>query len=77
MIDCIAELHQNGVIHRDIKPQNFLRHGHNCVVSDLGLCVEHDSSTIFTRQSQTLGNRGICAAGVYRRWRIHERNRTC
>jgi serine/threonine protein kinase len=58
MIDCIAELHAEGVFHRDIKPQNFLRSGTSLAVSDLGLSTETNSSTLFTRSSQYWGTPG-------------------
>lgn len=50
MCDCIAELHANDVYHRDIKPQNFLRHGDSIVVSDLGLSMERESLTLRRRR---------------------------
>ncbi|WP_342455970.1 protein kinase domain-containing protein [Variovorax sp. S12S4] len=58
MIDCISQLHARSIFHRDIKPQNFLHSGNRMVVSDLGLCTEHGSSTAFTRQSMYWGTEG-------------------
>lgn len=51
MIDCIEQLHSQNIFHRDIKPQNFLVGNGTLVVSDLGLCTQHDSLTAFTRGS--------------------------
>lgn len=58
MIDCISELHRSRTLHRDIKPENFLRDGNSIVVSDLGLSIEADSKTAFTRSSQRWGTPG-------------------
>ncbi|MHC4405366.1 MAG: serine/threonine protein kinase [Planctomycetota bacterium] len=58
MIDCVAELHAKDAFHRDIKPQNFLRDGSRVRVSDLGLSMERDSVTGFTRTSQFWGTHG-------------------
>lgn len=51
MIDCIAELHQRGKFHRDIKPQNFLLDDGRVLLTDLGLSKEIDSKTVATRNS--------------------------
>lgn len=57
MIDCISELHLNGIYHRDIKPHNFLRKDNLLVVSDLGISYEINSPTGFTQSSIFLGTR--------------------
>ena len=58
MIDCIAELHANDVVHRDIKPQNFLVDGDGLVVSDFGLGMEPGSTSRFTSSSMFWGTQG-------------------
>lgn len=58
MIDCIAELHANDVVHRDIKPQNFLVGGDGLVVSDFGLGMEPGSTSRFTSSSMFWGTQG-------------------
>jgi serine/threonine protein kinase len=58
MIDCIAELHANNVLHRDIKPQNFLIDRKSLVVSDFGLGMEPGSTTRFTSSSMFWGTQG-------------------
>lgn len=58
MLDCIAELHANDVVHRDIKPQNFLVDGDVLVVSDFGLGMEPGSTSRFTSSSMFWGTQG-------------------
>ena len=58
MVDCVAELHSRGKFHRDIKPENFLRDEQGIRVSDLGLSMEVNSPTAFTRSSQYWGTPG-------------------
>jgi len=65
-IDCITELHNRGKFHRDIKPQNFLLEGDALVVSDLGLSMESESKTAFTRSSEWWGTHGYMPPEFYK-----------
>lgn len=59
MIDCIQELHNKGIFHRDIKPQNFLLDGENIIASDLGLGIKPDTdSTRLTHTNMYAGSQG-------------------
>jgi serine/threonine protein kinase len=59
MISCIQELHNKGIFHRDIKPQNFLLDGENILASDLGLGIKPDSdSTRLTHTNMYAGSQG-------------------
>jgi len=59
MVLCIEEAHKLGMVHRDIKPDNFLfsRDGH-IKISDFGLATDfhwaHDSEYYETQKRQTL-----------------------
>ncbi|WP_199426014.1 Stk1 family PASTA domain-containing Ser/Thr kinase [Thermaerobacillus caldiproteolyticus] len=56
LTSAIAHAHENGVIHRDIKPQNILidEHG-NVKVTDFGIAVALSSTTI-TQTNSVLGS---------------------
>ncbi len=58
MLDCVGALHNLGLQHRDIKPQNFLREGDDVVISDLGLAKEVGAGTTMTTTHQAWGTFG-------------------
>jgi len=55
VVDALAYAHANGVVHRDIKPDNVLLSGHHAVVTDFGVAKALANST----GSSTLTSMGV------------------
>src|SRR5439155_11578480 len=45
VVDALAYAHSNGVVHRDIKPDNILMSGHHAVVTDFGVSKALSTAT--------------------------------
>ena len=45
MVSCVADIHKQGVIHLDVKPDNFVLFGDKIKLIDFGSCVQIPGNT--------------------------------
>ena len=60
LLDTLEFIHQNGIIHRDIKPQNILINGDSFVLGDFGIASYNPENfknkIVETKEGERLGN---------------------
>ncbi len=62
ILNSLEYLHDRGLVHRDLKPQNILFHDGGWKLADFGLIsVNHNLTTTFTSTNSTLGTQLYCA----------------
>lgn len=56
LVEIVASLHEDGIIHRDIKPDNvYMTADGHLVLGDLGIALPHGSPARVTRPDETVG----------------------
>jgi serine/threonine protein kinase len=70
-IDILKEVHITWVLHRDIKPQNFMIHRGKTILIDFGLAVFHDTNQENIPRTQLIGTPNYASI------RLHEGNQYC
>ena len=75
-IDILKDVHVSWVLHRDIKPQNFMIHRGKSILIDFGLAIFHDTHDIETKKENAPRTQ-LIGTPNYASIRIHEGNAYC
>ena len=74
VVDALAELHQAGILHRDLKPRNILIDSHGRpMLSDFGLAVCIESGSTLTHSEMVIGTLDYMAPEQRHRLDVDER----
>lgn len=70
----ILEMHNSGVVHRDLKPGNILCENGHPVICDLGLSLDKSNDLELTFTNEQLGSKGFIAPELYKDSKRFEKN---